>query len=313
MPRTTIDRFEQRKLTRAKLVDAALQLFSTSGYEHATVDDISQAAGYSKGAYYFHFSTKDDILLELLRIWTEDRSARARRRRRADGDGRATTLHADAGELLLVRRRAAVAGRAAGVLGAGRAQPEVSKRLTRRTPAGASSSPTPSRLPPAAGALHVASAEDAAAVALAAHDGYAVQIAIGSPGGKAMTPAELADSLLAPLETAAAIRRPPRRRPLIDSRSASCVISWRPGGRCRARPDPRPVLRPPARPRCARARRRRVRELARHEPPPGSRRTRRAARRRRHRRARSSRRTSSSKRCSRRRRACGSSASAATR
>ncbi len=74
MPRTTIDRFEQRKLTRAKLVEAALQLFSTSGYDHATVDDISQAAGYSKGAYYFHFSTKDDILMELLRVWTEDRN-----------------------------------------------------------------------------------------------------------------------------------------------------------------------------------------------------------------------------------------------
>src|SRR5256885_16759684 len=74
MPRTFTDRFEQRKATRSKLVDAALKLFATSGYEHATVDDISQAAGYSKGAYYFHFSTKDDILLELLRIWTEDRT-----------------------------------------------------------------------------------------------------------------------------------------------------------------------------------------------------------------------------------------------
>src|SRR6185295_5200513 len=75
MARTMIDRFEQRNATRAKLIDAALQLFSTSGYEHATVDDISAAAGYSKGAYYFHFSTKDDVLLELLRMWTEGRSA----------------------------------------------------------------------------------------------------------------------------------------------------------------------------------------------------------------------------------------------
>src|SRR5438477_13047583 len=74
MPRTVTDRFEQRRATRAKLVDAALKLFATSGYEHATVDDISAEAGYSKGAYYFHFSTKDDVLLELLRIWTEDRS-----------------------------------------------------------------------------------------------------------------------------------------------------------------------------------------------------------------------------------------------
>src|SRR5256885_6677478 len=74
MPRTFTDRFEQRKATRSKLVDAALKLFATSGYEHATVDDISQEAGYSKGAYYFHFSTKDDVLLELLRIWTEGRT-----------------------------------------------------------------------------------------------------------------------------------------------------------------------------------------------------------------------------------------------
>src|SRR5205085_6967271 len=74
MPRVFTGRFAQRRATRAKLVDAALKLFATSGYEHATVDDISQAAGYSKGAYYFHFSTKDDILLELLRMWTEDRT-----------------------------------------------------------------------------------------------------------------------------------------------------------------------------------------------------------------------------------------------
>ena len=32
MPKATLDRFEQRKLTRAKLIDAALKLFSTSGY-----------------------------------------------------------------------------------------------------------------------------------------------------------------------------------------------------------------------------------------------------------------------------------------
>jgi hypothetical protein len=36
---------------------------------------------------------------------------------------------------------------------------------------------------------------------LAAHDGLAVQVAIGSPGGKAMTAAELADSIVTPLET----------------------------------------------------------------------------------------------------------------
>jgi hypothetical protein len=50
------------------------------------------------------------------------------------------------------------------------------------------------------GDLRIDSPEDAASVALAAHDGFAVQVAIGSPGGRAMTPVELAESLLAPLE-----------------------------------------------------------------------------------------------------------------
>lgn len=201
MPKATIDRFEQRKLTRAKLIEAALQLFSTSGYEHATVDDISQAAGYSKGAYYFHFSTKDDILLELMRIWTEGRNQVIARELAEGGDARSVLRnllagffsYADAPQWYAVLLEFwAQAVRNA----------EVSNRLSqayatwRKQIAGA--------FEQAAGALRVASAQDAAAVALAAHDGYAVQKAIGSPGGRAMTPAELADSLITPLETAAA-------------------------------------------------------------------------------------------------------------
>ena len=204
MPKTTIDRFEQRKLTRAKLIDAALQLFSTSGYEHATVDDISQAAGYSKGAYYFHFSTKDDILLELLRMWTEGRNA---------------VLAAEAGDGQLSRE--GLADMLAGFFSYEDApqwyavllefwaqavrNPEVSKRLSQAYSAWRKRLTEAFQQAAASGELRLESAEDAAAVALAAHDGYAVQVAIGSPGGRAMTPAELAESLIAPLETAASI------------------------------------------------------------------------------------------------------------
>jgi AcrR family transcriptional regulator len=198
MPRTALDRFEQRKLTRARLVEAALQLFSTSGYEHATVDDISQAAGYSKGAYYFHFSTKEDILLELLRMWTESRTLTLTAA--ADGvtsrDGLLDTLagffsYADApqwpGVLLEFWAQAT-------------RNSEVGKRLTqayagwRRQLAEAFDSAA------ASGIVHLASGEDAASVTLAAHDGYAVQTAIGTPGGHALSATELAESLLAPLE-----------------------------------------------------------------------------------------------------------------
>lgn len=203
MPRTIIDRFEQRKATRAKLVDAALRLFSSSGYEHATVDDISQAAGYSKGAYYFHFSTKDDVLLELLRIWTEGRTAAIAAEldeRSTDGEAVERVLEAffsyqDAPQwpgVLLEFWAQAVRN------------PEVSKRLSHGYAGWRKSITAAFERAAAAGTLRVESADDAAALVLAAHDGYAVQVAIGSPGGKAMTPAELAGSLIAPLETPAA-------------------------------------------------------------------------------------------------------------
>lgn len=198
MPRTSLDRFEQRKLTRTKLIDAALQLFSTSGYEHATVDDISQAAGYSKGAYYFHFSTKDDILLELLRMWTESRSLTLTAA--TSGPLTRDSLH----EALVEFFSYASAPQWPGVLLEFWAQAtrhaEVGKRLTQAYAAWRKQLAEAFDAAAAAGIIDVASGDDAASVALAAHDGFAVQTAIGAPGGRGLTAAELADSLLAPLE-----------------------------------------------------------------------------------------------------------------
>jgi AcrR family transcriptional regulator len=202
MPRTVIDRFEQRKLTHAKLLDAALQLFSTSGYEHATVDDISQAAGYSKGAYYFHFSTKDDILLELLRVWTAGRSALLAGV--AEGDVTPERLRATLSEFFSYAGSPQWPGVLLEFWAQAVRNPEVSKRLTQayagwRRELGQAFDSAAAR-----GSLHISSGEDAASVALAAHDGFAVQTAIGSPGGRGMTASGLAETLLRPLEGAAA-------------------------------------------------------------------------------------------------------------
>ncbi|HEX5480142.1 MAG TPA: TetR family transcriptional regulator, partial [Dehalococcoidia bacterium] len=76
---------ERRATTRARLIEAALDVFALAGYEHAGVDDIAAAAGVSKGAFYFHFTTKQDILLELLRIWSVRRTARLTAACHADG------------------------------------------------------------------------------------------------------------------------------------------------------------------------------------------------------------------------------------
>jgi len=198
---TTIDRFEQRKATRAKLIASALQLFSTSGYDHATIDDISQAAGYSKGAYYFHFSTKDDVLLELLRMWTEGRSAVLA----GSGDGKLTREALS--EMLANFFSYQEAPQWYGILlefwAQGVRNLEVSKRLSQAYAAWRKRLSEVFEQAAANGELRLESAEDAAAVVLAAHDGYAVQVAIGSPGGRLLTPSELAESLISPLETAA--------------------------------------------------------------------------------------------------------------
>jgi AcrR family transcriptional regulator len=43
-----------------------LRVFARRGYRQAGVDEIAAAAGYSKGALYWHFSGKEDLLLALL-------------------------------------------------------------------------------------------------------------------------------------------------------------------------------------------------------------------------------------------------------
>lgn len=49
--------------TRAKLLAAARTLFAERGYEGASLGDISAEAGFTKGAVYANFSSKEDVLL----------------------------------------------------------------------------------------------------------------------------------------------------------------------------------------------------------------------------------------------------------
>ena len=58
-------RDEQNRLTRARLLESAHQLFATRGDAAVTVDDIAAAAGCSRATFYVHFPGKVDILREL--------------------------------------------------------------------------------------------------------------------------------------------------------------------------------------------------------------------------------------------------------
>jgi len=63
----TLGRREQKKLhNRKAILDAGLKVFSSIGYERATIMDIVEASGLSVGTLYNHFGDKDTIFAELL-------------------------------------------------------------------------------------------------------------------------------------------------------------------------------------------------------------------------------------------------------
>ncbi|MDV3128581.1 TetR/AcrR family transcriptional regulator [Mycobacterium sp. 21AC1] len=56
--------------TRTLLLDAAEAVFAEKGFTAATLDDIANVAGYTKGAIYKHFATKEDLFLAVSdRYW----------------------------------------------------------------------------------------------------------------------------------------------------------------------------------------------------------------------------------------------------
>lgn len=58
-------RARQRADTRERLFEAALREFAQVGFAGAQIDRIARTAGVARGTFYFHFPTKDDVLLEL--------------------------------------------------------------------------------------------------------------------------------------------------------------------------------------------------------------------------------------------------------
>src|SRR3954471_15121653 len=57
---------DQGREGRDELLAAALRVFARRGYTQAGVDEIAAEAGYSKGALYWHFAGKEELLMALL-------------------------------------------------------------------------------------------------------------------------------------------------------------------------------------------------------------------------------------------------------
>lgn len=57
----------RRQATRERLMDAAVELFGERGVLGASVEEICERAGFTRGAFYSNFDSKDELCLDVLR------------------------------------------------------------------------------------------------------------------------------------------------------------------------------------------------------------------------------------------------------
>ncbi|MCH0566580.1 MULTISPECIES: TetR/AcrR family transcriptional regulator [unclassified Streptomyces] len=66
--RTAAPRVTRRRLrTRANLLDAAFTVFATRGFGRVSIEEVCEAAGYSRGAFYSNFASLDELFFALYR------------------------------------------------------------------------------------------------------------------------------------------------------------------------------------------------------------------------------------------------------
>jgi AcrR family transcriptional regulator len=71
-----LTRPEQTARNRRQVLDAAAELFRRKGFHGATLEEIADEAGFSKGVIYSQFGSKDDLVLALMEERSQQRIAR---------------------------------------------------------------------------------------------------------------------------------------------------------------------------------------------------------------------------------------------
>lgn len=167
--------------TRARLLAAARELFLDVGFARTSIEDVCAAAGYTRGAFYSNFGSKEELLLALFDEQAAGRMAELERLAAAYGSlaprERARRLveallrvePADAGWILLFLEFRLVAARTAALA----EQVAAHDRALARAVAEVLAREVPELVPPGA------SAGQAAAVILAAREGLLARTAAG--------------------------------------------------------------------------------------------------------------------------------------
>ena len=63
---------QRSRLTKERILDIAAARFAQSGYNATSIAEICEQAGVSKGAFYYHFASKQAIFLALLDRWMNE-------------------------------------------------------------------------------------------------------------------------------------------------------------------------------------------------------------------------------------------------
>jgi TetR/AcrR family transcriptional repressor of nem operon len=61
---------EHKAQTRARIVESARVMFNRHGFEQVSIDEIMKAAGLTRGGFYNHFGSKDELYAEAVRSFT---------------------------------------------------------------------------------------------------------------------------------------------------------------------------------------------------------------------------------------------------
>lgn len=69
---------DHKAKTRGRILEAARILFNRHGYERVTIDQVMAAAGLTRGAFYAHFSCKEELFAEAMASFLDGRGARWR-------------------------------------------------------------------------------------------------------------------------------------------------------------------------------------------------------------------------------------------
>src|SRR5580692_7836980 len=64
---------QRTEATRRALLDAARRIFARDGFEASRIEDIAGATGHTRGAFYAHFSSKEDLFFALFEQESSDR------------------------------------------------------------------------------------------------------------------------------------------------------------------------------------------------------------------------------------------------